>query len=358
MTGTGWLAFGVPRVRASVWRTLRTAVTVRVPGREVREDTAMSTGAQCLPEAAEQLAIECSSHGMLAAGRVRGLAVTADLAATVAHLRQLIHAAAQPVAADGSHPAWREYEPATGAALSPVPGGRHRSRRSRDDAVERPPSPVAARAPAVPSPAASQPAAKARRVTGALGRRAQRNRPGRHADQVVTVLYDTHYRALTQIAALLVNDVAVAEEVVQAAFIAMHGARRRLRDSDEALSYLRQAVVRRARSRRAAHPDLPGRRASPQQVERPAVLPAEAFLVAALRALPGLQREALVLRYYADLPDTQIAFVMGIRTRLVNNHVERGKARLQAALERRHTVVVHQPAAAAVPEGSYSGRGG
>ena len=256
---------------------------------------------------------------MLAVGRVRGLAVTADLTATVAHLCQLSHAAAQPVAADGSRPAWRKYELAAGAALPPVPGGRRRSRRSRDDAVARPPSPAAARAPA---------------------------------------LYDAHYRALTQIAALLVNDVAVAEEVVQAAFIAMHGARRRLRDSDEALSYLRQAVVRRARSRRAAYPDLPGRRTSPQQVERPAIPPTEAFLVAALRALPGLQREALVLRYYADLPDTQIAFVMGIRTRLVNNHIERGKARLQAALERRHTVVVHQPAADAVPEGSCSGRGG
>jgi len=57
------------------------------------------------------------------------------------------------------------------------------------------------------------------------GRRSARhNRPGWDADQAVTVVYGTHYRVLTQLAALLVNDVAVAEEIVQAAFVAMHGA--------------------------------------------------------------------------------------------------------------------------------------
>src|SRR5207237_1091077 len=44
------------------------------------------------------------------------------------------------------------------------------------------------------------------------------------------------------------RDVATAEEVVQDSFIAMHAAWRRLRDTEKALSYLRQSVVNRSRS--------------------------------------------------------------------------------------------------------------
>ncbi len=68
------------------------------------------------------------------------------------------------------------------------------------------------------------------------------------ADGAVTALYSTHYRSLVRLAALLLRDVATAEEVVQDSFVAMHGSWRRLRDSDKALSYLRQSVVNRSRS--------------------------------------------------------------------------------------------------------------
>ena len=61
-------------------------------------------------------------------------------------------------------------------------------------------------------------------------------------------MYSTHYRSLVRLAALLVRDVATAEEVVQDSFIAMHTAWRRIRDNDKALSYLRQSVVNRSRS--------------------------------------------------------------------------------------------------------------
>src|SRR5213595_2847146 len=68
------------------------------------------------------------------------------------------------------------------------------------------------------------------------------------AARAVTAIYTAHYRSLVRLAALLVRDVATAEEVVQDAFVAMHGAWRRLRDPDKALSYLRQSVVNRSRS--------------------------------------------------------------------------------------------------------------
>jgi DNA-directed RNA polymerase specialized sigma24 family protein len=68
------------------------------------------------------------------------------------------------------------------------------------------------------------------------------------ADRAVTELYSTHYRSLVRLAALLIRDVATAEEMVQESFVAMHSGWRRLCDSDKALSYIRQSVVNRSRS--------------------------------------------------------------------------------------------------------------
>src|ERR1700685_4535355 len=69
-----------------------------------------------------------------------------------------------------------------------------------------------------------------------------------NADDAVTELYALHYRALVRLAAMLVRDVPTAEEVVQDAFVAVHGGGDRLKDSEKALAYLRQAVVNRSRS--------------------------------------------------------------------------------------------------------------
>jgi len=130
------------------------------------------------------------------------------------------------------------------------------------------------------------------------GEMPQHSRLGWDADQAVTVLYGAHYRALAQMATLLVNDVVVAEEIVEAAFVAAHAAWRRLRNSDQALSYLQRAVVRGARSHRTADSD-PSRRPGPLQTGQLDITPSHALLVAALHALPPRQREALVLRHYA-----------------------------------------------------------
>jgi len=158
------------------------------------------------------------------------------------------------------------------------------------------------------------------------------------AEQAVTAMYSTHYRSLVRLAALLVRDVATAEEVVQDSFIAMHGAWRRLRDNDKALSYLRQSVVNRSRSvlrhrvvvdRNAPKPapDMPSaEQGALTLLERTAV-------VSALRSLPPRQREALVLRYYGDLSEAQIASAMGISRGAVKSHTARAIASLRAELE-------------------------
>jgi len=286
--------------------------------------------------------IERSSLGTAAATHVRSLAAAADVTAVMARLRQLsTGAGAAPGTTDRTPAASRARgagtaSPAAGPAAaksrpaaSAKPAASPATAKSHPAASAKP-----AASPATATLAASLLAADARRVAVARPVSVRRGSPGSDADQALTVLYETHYRALTQLATLLVSDVATAEDIVQDAFVAMHGAWRQLRDGGQALLYLQQVVVRRARSSRPARggPGV-GAEGRPAAGRRKGSEP-EPRLVAALRSLPARQREALVLRYYADLPEAQIGPAMGISGRAVSNHVARGMSALQAALER------------------------
>ena len=161
---------------------------------------------------------------------------------------------------------------------------------------------------------------------------------GQAGDQAITNLYALHYRALVRLASMLVRDVAAAEEVVQDSFIAMHEGWGRLRTPENALAYLRQAVVNRSRSV-LRHRTVTGE--PPRQVpldlpggEHTVLFEAErSAVIAALRELPVRQREAIVLRYCSDLSEAEIAAVLGISRGAVKSHTARGVAALRAALE-------------------------
>jgi RNA polymerase sigma-70 factor (sigma-E family) len=158
------------------------------------------------------------------------------------------------------------------------------------------------------------------------------------ADLAVIELYSMHYTALVRLAAMLVRDTPTAEEVVQDSFVAMHNGWERLRDTEKALAYMRQAVVNRSRSvlrhrmvveknQQKPPPDMPSaEHGALALVERSAV-------IAALRELPERQREAIVLRYYADLSEAEIAAAMKISRGAVKSHTSRGMAALRTALE-------------------------
>jgi RNA polymerase sigma-70 factor (sigma-E family) len=158
------------------------------------------------------------------------------------------------------------------------------------------------------------------------------------ADRAVTEIYGTYYHSLVRLAVLLVHDTATAEEVVQESFVAMHTAWRRLRDQQRALAYLRQSVVNRSRSelRHRVVVDRYAPRPAPDEpsAEQDAMVSLERdAVVAALRALPPRQREALVLKFYADLPEAQIAAAMGISRGAVKSHTARAMAAMRAALD-------------------------
>ena len=164
-------------------------------------------------------------------------------------------------------------------------------------------------------------------------------RLGWSADRAVTELYSQQYRPLVRLAALLVRDTPTAEEVVQDAFVAMHDAWQRLRDAENALAYLRQAVVNRSKSV-LRHRTVVDRNLAKTTPDMPSaehgalVLLERSAVVAALRHLPDRQREAIVLRYYADLTEAEIAATMGISRGAVKSHTSRGMIALRSALER------------------------
>lgn len=166
---------------------------------------------------------------------------------------------------------------------------------------------------------------------------AARSRARLDADSAVEQLYAGHYRQLVRLAVLLVRDRETAEEVVQDAFVAMHGRWSRLRDPDNAAAYLRQAVVNRARSalrhrgvverhRPTAVPDEPGADEAVLAADR------RRQVLDALARLSDRQREVLTLRYFLDLSEQEIASTLGISPGSVKSHASRGAAALRQLL--------------------------
>ena len=156
-------------------------------------------------------------------------------------------------------------------------------------------------------------------------------------DRVIVELHHLHYLPLVRMATLLVRDRCTAEEIVQDAFLSIHGAWAKLRDPAKAVPYLRQCVVNKSRSvlrRRMVEERYLGRPlpdAPPAEQSAMAILDRSA-LVAALRMLPARQREAIVLRYYGDLSEADTARAMGISCGAVKSHTARGLTALRTSL--------------------------
>ena len=161
--------------------------------------------------------------------------------------------------------------------------------------------------------------------------------PQRTAADAVTALYAEHALGLTRLAHVMLGDRAAAEDVVQDAFAGLYRRWPHLTDPGKAQAYLRSAVLNGCRSaaRRA------GRVPPPVFVTVEHAPSAESALLegqargavlAALRRLPARQREALVLRYYLDLPDSEIAAAMTIGESTVRSTVHRGLAALERIL--------------------------
>ncbi|MGH9232386.1 MAG: SigE family RNA polymerase sigma factor [Acidimicrobiales bacterium] len=155
----------------------------------------------------------------------------------------------------------------------------------------------------------------------------------------LATLHREHYTSLVRLAALVVGDRGVAEQLAQDAFVKLHLRWGGLRRLDRAPAYLRSTVLNGARSH------LRRRKVSDRYDARRTVEPAFATpessalgraerdrVIEALRRLPERQREAVVLRFYLDLPEADIAAAMGVSAGSVKSHLHRGLASLAAHL--------------------------
>jgi len=168
--------------------------------------------------------------------------------------------------------------------------------------------------------------------------------PGHEAAAVdqVTRLYQAHGMGLIRIAAVMLGSRAAAEDIVHDAFCGLFSKWHTLADPANGLPYVRSAVMNRCRSelrrlarleRRADQNHRPLVAESPEQA---AILGEEhRDVLAALRRLPDRQREALVLRYFMDLPEPEIAAAMGISQGTVKSTTSRAIAALARQLKER-----------------------
>lgn len=159
---------------------------------------------------------------------------------------------------------------------------------------------------------------------------------GAGRDAVIADLHRQHYPGLVRLACLLLDERGAGEEVVQEAFVRIYQSWARV----QPVAYLRSTVMNPARSRMRRR--LVARRrvepvatagASPE--EHAVLMDDQQEVLDAMRALPRRQRECLVLRYYLDLSELDIASTLGISTGSVKSHSSRGLAALARRLEAR-----------------------
>ena len=153
----------------------------------------------------------------------------------------------------------------------------------------------------------------------------------------ITELYAAHRLALVRLAVLLVDDLASAEDVVQDAFAALARRPDAVRDPSKALAYVRASVVNTARSalrrRRTARGYSPPHALAPPTPEDTAVLAEEhREVIAALHRLAPRQREVLVLRYWSDMTEAEIAQALDISQGSVKSTASRALVALQKSM--------------------------
>lgn len=155
----------------------------------------------------------------------------------------------------------------------------------------------------------------------------------------VEKLYRQEAVSLVRLARMFTDDRTGAEDIVQEAFIRLYHAADRIQDGEKSASYLRSIVLNLARdhNRRGLlslrHQDSMRDRRVPDVPEDRVVRSEDrSEVIAALNDLSPRQRDCLVLRYYMDLTETQIASTLAISPNSVKTHCRRGMAALAAVL--------------------------
>ncbi|MDZ4828441.1 MAG: SigE family RNA polymerase sigma factor [Actinomycetota bacterium] len=151
--------------------------------------------------------------------------------------------------------------------------------------------------------------------------------PGATTTIEFEAFYRTHWHSAVRLANALTGSAAAAEDVAQDVFQRMYST---WGNADEPAAYLRVAVVNRCRSYH--------RHRKVERLRLPLLAPFDETVVGrselddVVKALPIRQRAVLVLRYWDDLSEAEIAEKLGCAPGTVKSLASRGRERLAAAL--------------------------
>ena len=152
--------------------------------------------------------------------------------------------------------------------------------------------------------------------------------------EAVTALYRAHALGLIRLAVVMLGDRPAAEDAVQEAFCGLYRRWHHLSDPGKALSYVRSSVINSCRTvlrRRGRQGALDPSAEGPagESAEAAALIGEEhRQVLTAIRRLPARQREVLVLRFYLDLDEGEIAAAMRISRGTVKSTTSRALAAL------------------------------
>ena len=166
----------------------------------------------------------------------------------------------------------------------------------------------------------------------------ERTEAGRLEGSRLEALYRAHATKATRTAYLLTGDADLADDLVQEAFVRLAGRFMDLRRDDAFEAYLRRTIVNLARTRfRQMQRDRERHERDAREMSAAAGRPDPAETLAVRDALMRLnqrQRAVVVLRYFDDLPEAEIADLIGCRPGTVKSLLSRAMTILREELSR------------------------
>jgi RNA polymerase sigma-70 factor (sigma-E family) len=149
-----------------------------------------------------------------------------------------------------------------------------------------------------------------------------------------------HADALLRSAYLMAGDRGEAEDLVQECLLRLARKWPRVRSMENPTAYARRVLFnlildggRRRARRRTELLAVPTTDGPGHAHQTTAALEAHVELVQALDGLPARQRAVLVLRYFADLPEAEVALILDCSPGTVKSSTARGLARLRQTLD-------------------------
>jgi RNA polymerase sigma-70 factor (sigma-E family) len=156
-----------------------------------------------------------------------------------------------------------------------------------------------------------------------------------HRDERIGDLFEIHYPGLCRLAYLIVGNTREAEEIVMDAFVRTFSSWHRIRDLDRSDAYLRRAVVNLSRSRKRRRRGEERSNAAAFRAPtwtQQADVEGDMVVWEAVKQLPYRQRAAVVLRYYEDLTEADIARLLRCSVGTVKSQLAKARTRLSQYL--------------------------